>query len=172
MPTPTYIAIQKTVLTSNQASVTLRAIPSTFTDLLLTISARDTGSSGYVIIRANSINSGYSEVDIRGDGVSATGISATGDAQFFAQGYLRIPNSSSTSNTFSNQEIYFPMYAGTTQKIASANSVNESNASTVEFITLGSALLTNTAAISSLLLTCATSFASGSRFDLYGIKNS
>ena len=165
MPTPTYIAIQKTVLTSNQASVTLSAIPSTFTDLLLTISARDTGSSGYVIIRANSINSGYSEVDIRGDGVSATGISATGDAQFFAQGYLRIPNSSSTSNTFSNQEIYFPMYAGTTQKIASANS-------TVEFITLGSALLTNTAAISSLLLTCATSFASGSRFDLYGIKNS
>jgi len=172
MPTPTYVAILKTVLTSNQASVTLSTIPSTYTDLLLTISARDTGASGYVIVRANSINSGYSETDMRGDGATADTIRAGGDAQFFAQGYLRIPNSGSTSNTFSSQEIYFPNYAGSTNKIASATSVNENNSSSVQYITLGAGYLSNTAAISSLLLTCATSFASGSRFDLYGIKNS
>jgi len=168
----TYVALNKTVLTSNQASVTLSVIPSTYTDLLLTISARDTGSSGYVIVRANSINAGYSETDLRGDGTTADSVRASGDAQFFAQGYLRIPNSSSTASTFGSQEIYFPQYASSLYKVASASSVNENNTTTFQYLTLGAGLLSNSAVISSLLLTCATSFASGSRFDLYGIKNS
>jgi hypothetical protein len=164
----TYVAIAKNVITSNTASITFSAIPSTYTDLVLVVSARSSTAPGYVLLTMNTSPTS-SETDLRGNGGTVTSVRATGDSQFFAQGYLRQSDSGMTANTFNSIEIYIPQYTGSQRKYASATSVTETNAGTVEFITASAARSDMTAAINSI--TCGSSFVSGTRLDLYGIKN-
>lgn len=165
----TYQAIAKNVITTNTASITFTAIPSTYTDLILIVSGRTSTAPGYLLLTMNSSPTS-SEQDLRGDGTTVTAIRSTGDGQFFGQGYLRLSDSGMTSNTFGSIEIYIPNYTGSQRKYASATSTTETNAGTVEFITLSAANSDMTTAISSI--TCGSSFVSGTRLDLYGIKNS
>jgi len=69
MPTPTYVAISKNVLTSNQSSITLSGIPSTYTDLLLTVSARSSNTAALytgLLIQINSLTSGNTYTELFG----------------------------------------------------------------------------------------------------------
>lgn len=167
----TYVAIAKNVITTNTASITFSAIPSTYTDLVLMVSGRSSTAPGYLLLTTNGSPT-TSETDLRGEGTGnpASSVRSTGDGQFFAQGYLRLSDSGMTSNTFGSIEIYIPNYAGSQKKIASATSVTETNATAVQFITISAAASDLTAAISSI--TCGNSFVSGTRLDLYGIKSS
>ena len=80
---------------------------------------------------------------------------------------------SSTSDTFSNDEIYIPSYAVAQNKIISVFNVLENNSTTNYWINADAGLLSNTAAITSITITASgSSFVSGSSFYLYGIKNS
>ena len=171
----TYTLISSNVLTSSAASVTLSAIPSTYTDLVVRFSARtdQTGSIwSQVWLRFNgSSAANYSYTFVRGNGAAASSSSDLNDVKIvLAQGANAVD---STSNTFSSGEIYIPNYAGTANKPISGFTAQETNATTA-FIAATAGLRSVTDAITSvtLLLDSTFQYVSGSSFYLYGIKNS
>ena len=169
----TYTLIASNTLGSSAASVTFSSIPSTYTDLVLKVSARNsrtTNTTSLIRIRLNS-NSGtvYSFTRLAGDGSSAS--SANGSAETYGQSDF-ISTNLATSNTFGNGEIYIPNYAGSSKKQISSFGVSETNATTQSMGT--SAILADiTSAITSITVDANTfNFVSGSSFWLYGISSS
>lgn len=169
----TYTLISSNVLSGSAASVTFSSIPSTYTDLVLRISARSDFANNYVNIGLkinNDATAIYSYTYIRGDGSSAAS-----SFNFDTTPELDIPysgvGSSNTANTFSNQEIYIPNYNSTIAKQFSSFSEVENNAAT-GYNTAHAILYRGTSAITRLDLNAGTSsnFVSGSSFYLYGIK--
>jgi hypothetical protein len=172
----TYTLISSNVLSSSAASVTFSSIPSTYTDLVLRMSARGTwgGATGI-----------YTEFNFNGDTSSIhswtmlTGYGSGGvvSARYTAQNFIA-PNvfngAGSTSNTFTNIEMYVPNYAGNKNKVASIFGVDENNNTAAE-IGAVAGLYSSTSAITSISIrpdSGAGNFVSGSSFYLYGIKNS
>lgn len=183
MPSPTYVAIAKTVLTGSQASVTFSSIPSTYTDLLVVFSVRgdatyEANNGDAMAMRINgSSTAQYSVTYVTGQGsATSSGRRTTGNADSFIRVYGGANYDSATANTFSSGEIYIPNYTGSTNKPISTSSVFENNSATVNAIYAQAQLWGNTSAITSLEFTytfnASSRFVSGSRFDLYGIKNS
>lgn len=174
MPTPTYVAIAKTVLASDQTDVTFSAITGTYTDLVLLISARssDSGNTDRVKITFNGSATSYSNIYVFGSGTSVTSAMLSGGNTYIQM--YGITDNGGTSNTFGNAEIYIPNYAGSTNKVANVSSVAENNSATANLVGITAGLWSNTGAITSIKLdpVVATDFKAGSRFDLYGIKNS
>jgi hypothetical protein len=167
----TYTLIDKSILTGTQASITFSSIPSTYTDLLLKVSARDnntpSANGSYYTIGFNGSTTGFTARYLRGTGSAVT--SAT-----FNQYAGNSVTTAQTTNTFSNDEIYIPNYAGSNNKSYSSDAVVETNAAGA-FATLIAGLWSNTAAITSLKIEAAGGgflFQIGSSFYLYGIKNS
>lgn len=176
MPTPTYVAISKNVLTSNQTSITLSSIPSTYTDLILKITARSTDAVNKydaMLVQINSLTTGNTNTILYG---YVTGNLSTRNTYGSTKNLIgQFSTAVSTSNTFGVSETYFPNYAGSTNKVMSTTAFSESAGNTAEvaYVSLVAGLLSNTAAISSLTFNFNVgNIASGSRFDLYGIKNS
>jgi len=168
MPTPTYVAIAKTVLTGTTASVSFSSIVNTYTDLVLLISARGDGASTSVNIKLNGTFTTDSSTNVTGVGTTAASSNTSGRSIQGGQS-----NSTDTSNTFSNVEAYFLNYAGSAYKVISASMARENNSSTVNLVGAQAFLYQITAAINQIeLIPGSGNFVSGSRFDLYGIKNS
>jgi hypothetical protein len=167
----TYTLIASNVLTVDTASVTFSAIPATYTDLALRVSARSSAATQYEIqLRPNSITTNYSLTAISGFSSSANSSRSIFGQEFYGTGVVP---SSSTANTFSSIEFYLPNYASSDFKLASQFGVSENNAaSTNTWISAHANLNRNTAAITSLLVFQLTgNFVSGSSFYLYGIKS-
>lgn len=167
----TYTLISSNVLGSNTTTVTLSSIPSTYTDLVLRASTRDTlnQTAPSVNIRINSDSSAlYSETNLQGDGSTASS-DRTSNSTITYPGFH--PGAASTANTFSNFEIYFPNYTVSQNKSFGISFVGE-NDNITAYIHTKAELYRSTAAISTLTLTCGSQFATGSSFYLYGIKNS
>jgi hypothetical protein len=81
----------------------------------------------------------------------------------------RMPDNAVTANTFGNIQIYFPNYAGSTNKSYSVDSVTENN-ETVAYQTILAGLWSNTAAITTATFTAESgNFAIGSTISLYKI---
>ena len=176
MPTPTYTAISKNVLTSNQSSIVLNSIPSTYTDLLLVVSARSTDSANLysaLLVQINALTTSNSNTMLYG---YITGTLSARNTYGASKNLIgQFSTAMSTSNTFGSSETYIPNYAGSTNKVLSSTAVSESNSTTAEaaYVTNVAGLLSSTDVISSLTFNFYTGqIASGSRFDLYGIKNS
>lgn len=167
----TYKLIEAKTLGSAVANVTFSSIPSTYTDLLLKVSSRDSGSgtSKTILLTFNNSGSGYSNILLYGNGTSA--ISATSTRGTDIE-YLYSVANGATANTFSNSEIYIPNYTSSNNKSVSIDCVIENNAtSTVTAMSAG--LWANSAVISSIKLASFTdNFEQYSTFYLYGIKNS
>ena len=167
----TYSLISSNVLSSSAASVTFSAIPSTYTDLVIRASARDSGTGGtYIFVKVNGSSSAiYSVTRLRGTGSAASSGNTTG-ATFLYFG--KIDDASDTANTFGSWEAYFPNYAVAQYHPASNIGVQETNA-TASGMDINAGLISDTTAISSITLTPnGLGFVSGSSFYLYGIKNS
>ena len=170
-PTMTLIA-SVTVGSGGAATIDFSSIPSTYTDLCVKLSARSTSSTttvySYLILNNNTSNSyAYRRIDGNGSGVvSSSGTSSVG-------AYTTVTdNATSTSNTFSNSELYFPNYAGTTNKSISVDSVTENNGS-VANATMWAASAAITTAINEITLVCADgNYTQYSTAYLYGINNS
>jgi hypothetical protein len=176
MPTPTYTAISKQVLTSAQSSVTFSSIPQNYADLLLTISARSSSTSATydgILVQINSLTSGNTYAEVFG---YTTGVLSARNQYGATKNFIGwLSTSSTTTNTFGSSETYFPNYAGSTNKILSSTAISENNATTSEaaYAAAIAGLSSNTSAISSLTLNFSGgNFVSGSRFDLYGISSS
>jgi hypothetical protein len=172
----TYTLISSNVLSSSAASVTFSAIPSTYTDLVLRLSARSSANTvaSYHLVTYNGSSTSYSDTLLYKDGTNATPQSqrGTGGAWYSYAGVgLPISADQSTANTFSSDEIYIPSYTASQYKPASVFGTQENN-STAQKMAVDASLWSNTAAITSITLTCGDpSYVSGSSFYLYGISN-
>jgi hypothetical protein len=168
----TYTLIaSSTVGSGGAAGFTFTSIPGTYTDLLLRTSIRKsdstTLSSSY--LKFNSSTSDYSYKRLYGNGSgAASDTNVVGTASM----YIGSTNSAtSTSNTFSNMDIYIPNYAGSTNKSVSVDIVQEDNSSAgYQFIIAG--LWSNIAAITQIDITGDANCVQYSTAYLYGISNS
>jgi len=159
-----------TVGSGGASSMDFTSIPQTYTDLLLFVTARNTGNGSGLYLRFNGGNSNYSTKELEGNGASAYSSNNTAGTSYGFCG--SISNSSTTASTFANNFIYIPNYAGSNNKSFSADGVGENNATTV-YADLIAGLWSNTAAITQVTLyPSLNSFAQYSTAYLYGIKNS
>ena len=168
----TFELIKGATLTGSQASYTFSAIPSTFTDLCLKMSCRTNDSGSWQSannITVNGLTSGYSMTQLRGNYTAPDSVRNSSQTTWHDINQNAV---NSTSNTFSNDEVYFPSYTASQNKPVSIINVLENNHATNFWINADAALLSNTAAISSITITASgSSFVAGSSFYLYGVKN-
>ena len=170
----TYEAIATvTVGSGGQAEIEFTSIPATYTDLVLKLSLRTsavgTDDQIRIKINGNSAGNAYSSKFIQANGAAASSFSGS------AAGYViagAVNGNGSTANTFGNAELYFPNYAGSTNKSYSVDAVMENNATTA-FIDVAAILWSDTSAITSLAFFApSVNIKEFSTATLYGIKNS
>ena len=154
------------------------SIPSTYTDLLLRVSARTNFTSSafgdFFLIVNGGTTSSYRTLY---GGQSSAGSGNASALNYMEAGFTNA--SPSTANTFSSHDIYIPNYAGSTNKSISIDAVQENNlAEAFKFFVAG--LASTTSVINRLTISGGTtasglstnSFVQYSTASLYGIKNS
>ena len=168
----TYVKIGSTITVGagGAANFQFTSIPSTYTDLKIAVSVRESAATnagdvvGYMRFNADTGTTNYSSRVVYGDGTAAASLTNSGGA-------FEICLSANTANTFASSDIYIPNYAGSTAKSWSADMVTENN-DTAAFAALYASLWTGTAAITTITLSPrgTLSFAQYSTATLYGIK--
>jgi hypothetical protein len=164
----TYTLISSNTLSTTAASVTFSAVPATYTDLIVVVSARSArtndagGSDGK--LEFNNITTGYSSTMLLQQGSASSSTSSTL--------FYFVSSDNSTANTFGNMQVYIPNYAGSTFKPVLIDAVSENNA-TSAYGVLTAGLWSNTSAITSLKFTDNNGgYLANSTFYLYGISKS
>jgi hypothetical protein len=152
-----------TVGAGGAASIDFTSIPSTYTDLVLKVSARDGDSNWVLNMKFNGTNG--SSRYLQGEGASAS--SGTQSNMRFI-----VDSAGGTANTFGNAEIYIPNYTSSNYKSVSIDSVSEANA-TIEYMRMVAALWSSTSAINQITLLDVVSgnIPQYSTAYLYGVKN-
>ena len=176
MATPTYTLITSVTVGSGGASnFDLTSIPSTYTDLLVKLSARTTSNYGNtfaqtdIALNATGSSSSTNDKALFGyNGSASTNILGTGST-------YGVDSSSATASTFGNTNIYIPNYTNSAQKVIYADGVAETNSTTAAIVALNTALYDVYSAVNRVTITPtsgAGNFAQYSTIYLYGIKNS
>lgn len=165
-----------TVGSGGTNSVTFSSIPSTYTDLVIIISAKvsETGGSQDLAIRFNSdtgSNYTYKELYAYQTTVGQGGSTTTTRHNTITHG------GGGTANTFNNVEIYIPNYSSSAYKASSVNATVENNTATsdVEWqIRMQAWTWNSTSAISAIQVydPLGGNLVQYSTVYLYGIKNS
>lgn len=168
----TYELIKGETLASAQSSYTFSAIPSTYTDLCLKMSIRDSQAATDTAYNIT-INGSSTASSTHLYAAGSTGSVGSSRQTATVIDLNRMSGASATSNTFGSIELYIPSYAANQNKQFSNFGNAESNDSAVQ-MGFDASLWSNTAAITSIAITSsyATNLAAGSSFYLYGIKNS
>jgi hypothetical protein len=173
----TYIPIATvTVGSGGAANIEFTSIPQTYTDLLVKASLRDNRTDSPVtdtVITFNSSGSGYSIRMLYGDASFSTPGSATTSGAVYIAGQYQNTNQT-TSNTFSNTEIYIPNYTSSNNKSISVDAVTETNGTPI-YASIVAGLWANSSVISSIKLAPmygTLAYVQHSSATLYGIKNS
>lgn len=167
----TYSLIASSQSASNVSNVTLSSIPSTFTDLKLVISARTNRAADEdsVGIAFNDGLGATSWVLLfnQGSSLQAGNSTSLGYGVAFAG---RVAAANTSSNQFSNLELYIPNYSTSTNKTFSTTGGVDPTGT--PYSTLLLSMRTLTSAISSILIVPGngTQFIAQSSFHLYGIK--
>jgi hypothetical protein len=150
------------------SSISFTSIPSTYTDLVVKMTARSTVAANNedITMAINSQSAGSWRV-LYGTG-AAVGSTSSGTFSFVAESN----GATTTSNTFANIEIYIPNYTSSNVKVVTSDNVTENNATDVRTL-LNVTSMTNGTAISSITFTPAVSgsFVQYSTAYLYGVKN-
>ena len=169
-PTMTLIGSPITVGSGGVSSVTFSSIPSTYTDLLLKINARDSQSQvfGNPYVQFNGSSTGYTGKGFQGTGSSVSSWTASPAS---AISYIDATGNTATANTFGSVELYIPNYLSSNYKSISVDGVGENNG-TLAITDLDTWLWSNTAAISSISISDSNTILQYSTFYLYGISNS
>ncbi len=166
----TFIAIQTiTVGSGGSSSIEFTAIPATYTDLLVKLSLRSDQANVYggSTISLNNSTSNFTYRFVYGEGAVAAAFGGTTNLSADQNG------DTATANTFSNFDMYIPNYASSNYKSISQDSVTENNATTA-YAEFGAVLWSDTAAITSIKLSPASTkvWKQYSTATLYGIKSS
>jgi hypothetical protein len=166
----TYVKIAEYICASNQASIVFNSIPSTYTDLMLLMSAKDTGTGIVYAIKAAYNSPGTTSSKIVYGAGSGSPASAN---QTWLRAGGTVGTFANANNTFASSSFYIPNYAGSTAKSGSSDEVTEAN-QTDSYQVMSATLDTKTSAISSITLTSESggSFVTYSTFYLYGISKS
>jgi hypothetical protein len=164
--------IATTTLGSDTSNIEFTNIPGTYTDLVVYFSGRSTGDNQFttwrdVQLTFNGSTSNYSWRHLEGNGSSVSSSGGTSQSSIFLG--TAMPDSATTSNTFSSSYVYIPNYAGSTNKSVSFDNVTENNATQAQQMIVAG-LWADSAAITSLKLTAsADNMAANSIASLYGI---
>lgn len=153
------------------ASLSFTGIPATYTDLSLALSLRTTfgTNDAEFYLRVNS-DSGSNYLYVFGRANTGLGV-ASGTLQQTRIRFLG-PGANDTANTFSNTNIYFSNYAGSTYKTVNVNSMNANQSNNVRIELVGGEWQ-NTNPITSITITPeGANMAQYCTAYLYGIKNS
>jgi hypothetical protein len=172
----TYTFISSVTVGTATSTITLSSIPQTYTDIVLRVSSRQTGTgdvqdSIYVGINGAPSGTLNSVTMLRSNGsVEASNRESSQPQWNMDQGSTAGGN---VANTFANDELYIANYRVSQNKVASGFIAHEDNSSTA-YLRASAFLWRDTTAISSLVLKLGSgqNFAVGSSFYLYGIKNS
>jgi len=148
------------------------SIPSTYTDLLLVYSVRESQSAAMLDLNFyfNNSTSGYSERMLYGTGSAAASANTSGGLFNWGVG----TGSSATANSFASGQLYISNYAGSSNKSLIGDYVGETNA-TAANAQLHAGLWSNSAAITSIQIKPQSSTGTLVQYSsayLYGIKNS
>jgi hypothetical protein len=169
----TYTLISSvTVGSGGAANIEFTSIPATYTDLVVSYSAR-CDLAGFVganiRLQFNSdTGSNYSYRRLYADGSNAYSDNATSQTSLIC-GVVNA--ATSTSSTFNNGLLYIPNYAGSNQKTVSSDSVQETNG-TEGYQYLIAGLWNQTNAITSIkLFVTSQNLLQYSTAYLYGISN-
>jgi len=157
-----------TVGSGGASSIDFSSIPATYTDLLVKLSGRDStyaADTSTIYFKFN--NDATSQSHRRLFDNSGTAGSGSGSIL----GITNMNGTTSTSNTFSNSEVYIPNYTLSNYKSVSVDNAMENNSTSLYFGFLAG-LWSNTSAINRITFTCDGAFAQYSTAYLYGIKNS
>lgn len=169
----TYEAIATvTVGSGGAASMEFTSIPATYTDLLLKISARNANAGNDASRVQLRFNGASTDANLTFRRLYGNGSNAYSDSG--STGHVAWANQNgSTSNTFSNIEVYIPNYAGSNKKSFSADGGNENN-QTQAYVGLFADLWDSTNAITSIRIfdDNGDNWVQHSSATLYGIKNS
>jgi hypothetical protein len=158
----------QTAANSTTATYTFSSIPSTYTDLVLKYSCRNSAGQQNITMQFNGISSGYTYRMLYGEGSAAYSFNqATFSTSSLFAGIIK-----NTTSTFMNGEMYIPNYTNTSyNKSVNIDTVQEENITTAYMQIIGG-IIPTTSAISSIAITTGNFFAEHSSFYLYGIKNS
>lgn len=158
-----------TVGAGGAMSLDISNIPSTFTDLEITLSARG---------GAQNVSTATDILQMRFNG-STTGYSyrslwqLTGTIYTTTNSSNALPTSGgdTTAGTFGSSTIYIPNYAGSNNKAWSVDSAAEQNSTTGVWLNITSGLWANTSAITSISFVSLNDFAlqPGTTASLYGV---
>lgn len=171
MPNTFELIASSTVGAGGAASIDFTSIPSTYTDLVVKLSLRDSVApinEGFSRLTFNGVTSGYTEKAVYGNGSTAASFSGSG-TNISLTGNT-IDSAGNTSNTFASLDVYIPNYAGSNYKSVSSDIVSEQNGTTV-YALLNAGLWSNTAAITRVTFTANSSYVQYSTAYLYGVKN-
>ena len=164
----TFVQIGSTVTVGvgGASSIDFSSIPSTYTDLVLKVSGRSNrvDTVDTIVVKPNGSTSSMTFIWLAGDGAAAA--SGTTD-RIYQDAALN------TTSTFGNAEIYISNYAGSTNKVISADAVSEQNGASAN-AGFQVQLWSDTTAISSISLSVGfgTLWAQYSTATLYGISKS
>lgn len=163
----TMTLIQTVTLGSANGEMVFTNIPTTFTDLMLLVSARGTANGErQILFQFNADGSNHSTRRLFGTGSTVASQSQTNVSAIIA-GF--IPGADYTANTFASSSIYVPNYRSSTNKAVSVETVGENNATTAnQLIVAGSYATTNPITVVALYLDSGL-YAAGSTASLYGI---
>ena len=156
-----------TVGSGGISSADFLAIPQTYTDLLIKISARSANVSNFdnprIAINTSTSNFARRELYVESGSVGSEAVS---DRIIGA-----VPAANATANVFGVTNFYLPNYAGSNYKCYSADSVTENNSAT-QSTWLLTGVWSSTDPINSISITLntAANFTQYSTFTLYGIK--
>ena len=168
----TFELIASYTATGAVSSIDFSSIASTWTDLVVRVSARTDRPNEAESIGVkfnNDASSIYSYRILYGTGSAVA--SSSGSAGSFLWGG-ETTGANATANTFGSTDIYIPNYAGSNNKSLSADLTSENNATGV-IQGLSAGLYSSTSAINRITLTPGSgySFQQYSTAYLYGVKN-
>lgn len=159
-----------TVGAGGQASIVFNSIPTTFTDLVMVTSLRNSNAAAFTqyALRINGTTTGYIGRSLIGvDGSTGSGAQTGGDDAFFSNWAVA---NGATANTFGNEQYYFANYRSASPKSISHDSVTENNASTGYVSAIVAKLWNNNAAITSIQIdNLVNQWMQHSSASLYGI---
>lgn len=167
----TYIQIGSTVTVGagGAASIDFTSIPSTYTDLQILISGRQSNAAitGALQLSFNTSTANFTYRSLQGAG-SGTPSSGNGSSNYFGQ----TPGATATASTFGNASVYIPNYAGSNYKSVSVETVDETNGTTT-FAQMNANLWSITTAINAVsVIAGAANWVQYTTATLYGISKS